>query len=199
MSSDKWLLVGLGNPGKQYEKTRHNVGFQVIHRLAKQWEIPGKGETRFRGVLGQGMHNGNKIILLQPTTYMNLSGESARPVLDYFDVPEENLIVIYDDKDLPFGKIRIRAKGSAGSHNGMKSIIQHMGGNQQITRLKIGIGVPTDATGQKAGRLRDYVLQKFTPDEEVELENILDTCVAALNMLINKGVEAAMTTYNASE
>ena len=150
-------------------------------------------------MLGQGMHNGNKIILLQPTTYMNLSGESARPVLDYFDVPEENLIVIYDDKDLPFGKIRIRAKGSAGSHNGMKSIIQHMGGNQQITRLKIGIGVPTDATGQKAGRLRDYVLQKFTPDEEVELENILDTCVAALNMLINKGVEAAMTTYNASE
>lgn len=193
--SDKWLFVGLGNPGKQYEKTRHNVGFQVIHRLAEKSGISGKGETKFRAVIGKGNWAGRQIIMLQPLTYMNLSGESVRPVMDYYEIDNDHLVVIYDDKDLPFGKLRIRANGSAGSHNGMKSIIQHLGGNQNFARLRIGIGTPA----HEGQALHDHVLSKFAPEEQAELDKILDTCVDALETLITKDIGAAMTSFNGGE
>src|SRR5690606_11965619 len=120
------LIVGLGNPGKEYELTRHNVGFQTIDRIAEKWQIP-LTKTKFQGLYGQGTVKGQKVMLLKPLTYMNRSGEAVAPVIRYFKIPLENFVVIYDELDLPTGKIRLRLKGSSGGHNGIKSIIEQLG------------------------------------------------------------------------
>lgn len=152
------LIVGLGNPGKEYEWTRHNIGFLVIDELSKQLNIP-LDKSKFKGLFGIGHVHGEKIILCKPLTYMNLSGECIRPLMDFYDIPIEDLLVIYDDLDLAVGKIRLRTKGSAGGHNGVKSIIHHLG-TQQFNRIRIGIDRPKNGE-----TIVDYVLGRFSNEE----------------------------------
>ena len=156
------LFVGLGNPGRKYADTRHNVGFMVIDELAKKWGISMNEEKKFKGVIGSLHVNGEKIILLKPTTYMNLSGESVQAVMDFYDLQNEDIIVIYDDLAMEIGKVRGREKGSAGGHNGIKSMILHLAG-EEFKRFKIGIGQPSYS------KTTDYVLGKFT---QVEMDYI---------------------------
>jgi len=151
-------IVGLGNPGKQYDQTRHNIGFEVIDALSDQFSIP-LNQSKFKGMYGVGLHNGEKVLLLKPLTYMNLSGESIRAVMDYYQIELEDLLVIYDDLDLPVGKIRLRQKGSPGGHNGIKSTVAHLG-TQEFNRIRIGIDRPTPGMS-----VPDYVLGRFRPEE----------------------------------
>lgn len=152
------LFVGLGNPGSKYERTRHNAGFMVIDALSKEWNIELTDEKKFKGQIGRGVVKGEKVILLKPTTFMNLSGESVRAVMDFYDIDIEDLVVIYDDLDLPHGKIRLRLKGSAGGHNGIKSLIAHVK-TQEFKRIRVGIDRHPKIP------VVDYVLGKFTEDE----------------------------------
>src|SRR3954453_19976251 len=149
------LIVGLGNPGKQYDQTRHNIGFTVIDELAKRFHID-LDQTKFKGLYGSTIINGEKIFLLKPLTYMNLSGESIGPFMDYFQIDLDDLLVIYDDLDLPVGKIRLRQKGSAGGHNGIKSTVAHLG-TQEFNRIRIGIDRPNNGM-----KVPDYVLGRFS-------------------------------------
>lgn len=194
MSSSKWLIAGLGNPGSQYEKTRHNVGFMAIHHLAAFAGIQGKRESRFDAIVGSGALFGHPVILAEPLTFMNLSGNALSKILHYYKIEPEQLLVIYDDTALPFGKIRIRPSGSAGGHNGMKSIIQMLGGDDKFPRLRIGIGAPH---GQRS--LHDHVLSKFTPEETQDLEKILTISGQAIERIMSAGVESAMTGFNGLE
>lgn len=183
------LFVGLGNPGKQYEHTRHNVGYDVIDAFS---DMIGCDIDRrdFKGEYGLLRQNpfGEPIILLKPTTYMNLSGESVRAIYDYFKMELDDIVIIYDDMALPVGKIRLRQSGSAGSHNGMKNIIQHLG-TENIKRLRVGIGEPL-GTGV------DYVLGKPSPEDRALLEEGYLNACRALKMFLQEGWNKAMTTYN---
>ncbi len=185
-----YIIAGLGNPGLKYRKTRHNVGFAVIDRIADQYDI-NVDTMKSRAKTGTGYIEGQKVLLVKPQTYMNLSGESIRPLVDYFKVdPADQLIVIYDDISLNVGQLRIRKKGSAGGHNGMKSIIQHLGSNE-FYRIKTGIGdKPQDML------LADYVLSRFTKEERDQIERAQDQCVKAVSTILTAGVEAAMNEYN---
>ena len=188
--SDRWLIVGLGNPGKEYEQTRHNVGFMAVEKLAKDYGISGKGETKFNAIVGVGRIGSQPVVLAQPLTYMNLSGEATSKLLAFYKIPAEHMLVIYDDAALPFGKLRVRGSGSSGGQNGMKSIIKHLGGSEQFPRLRIGIGEGTHAP------LRDHVLSKFSKDEQPHLENVLYAAGKAVETILHEGVEPAMTRYN---
>ncbi|WP_141434182.1 aminoacyl-tRNA hydrolase [Bacillus sp. 03113] len=183
------LIVGLGNPGKQYEKTRHNIGFEVVDALSENWRIP-LNQGKFKGIIGMGLVNGEKVILLKPLTYMNLSGESIRAVIDYYDLEQEDLLVIYDDLDLPVGKIRLRQKGSAGGHNGIKSTIAHLG-SQQFNRIRIGIDRPL--TGIK---VPDYVLGRFTKEEQNVMANAVIKSTEACNQWLDEPFLQVMNKYN---
>lgn len=195
-SSDRWLIVGLGNPGPQYEQTRHNVGFMVIHHLARQFSILAKPEPKFKALVGSGRienpsdtQQSVPVILAQPLTYMNLSGEAVSKLTQYYDIPLSRLLVAYDDAALPFGKIRLRSGGSAGGQNGMKSIIQSLGGQDAFPRLRIGIGAPTiDMT--------HHVLSRFKPQEQTLLEKVLDTSVEAIKAVLFSGLPHAMSQFN---
>lgn len=168
------LIVGLGNPGKQYEQTRHNIGFAVIDTLAERLQIS-LDQAKFKGIYGSRLIEGEKVFLLKPLTYMNLSGESIIAIMDYFDIDTEDLLVIYDDLDLPVGKIRLRQKGSAGGHNGIKSIIAHLG-TQEFNRIRVGINRPSNGMS-----ITDYVLGRFAKEEHegvIEaVERSADACV----------------------
>ena len=183
------LIVGLGNPGRQYAKTRHNVGFWVIDQLSEQWGIPVTKE-KWKGEVGEGFVHGEKVILLKPMTYMNLSGESVRPAFDWLKLDLDELCVIYDDLDLPRGQIRLRLKGSSGGHNGMKSIIHHLG-SDQFKRIKIGIDRP-------AGNLSvpDYVLSPFYKEELEEVLDAVDRAKEAVNEWVKTDFLQAMNQYN---
>lgn len=182
-----FLIVGLGNPGKEYENTRHNVGFQVIDNIAKEYNIS-INRQKFKGVYGEGFINGKKVIILKPTTYMNLSGESVREVVDFYNLRSDEIIVIYDDISLEIGKFRIRDKGSAGGHNGIKSIIAHLGGDV-FPRIKVGIGQP-DVD------LVKYVLGRFTKDEMKTLSESIEASTKATEEIINNDVSSAMNQFN---
>lgn len=151
------LIVGLGNPGKGYEYTRHNCGFEVINQLSKELNIP-LNQTKFKGIFGKAKVNGEDVILLQPQTYMNNSGESVQAIMSYFKIDLEDIIVIYDDLDLPTGKLRLRTKGSAGGHNGIKSLIKHLG-TPNFNRIRVGIDKNSNY------QIIDYVLGHFSPLE----------------------------------
>ncbi|HWO94950.1 MAG TPA: aminoacyl-tRNA hydrolase [Bacillus sp. (in: firmicutes)] len=183
------LIVGLGNPGKDYEQTRHNIGFMIIDELAKHLDIR-LDKTKFNGLYGQGIVNGEKVILLKPLTYMNLSGESVRPIMDYYNIDTDDLLVIYDDLDLPQGKIRLRTKGSAGGHNGIKSLNQHLG-TQEFNRIRVGIGRP-----QNGMKVVDYVLGRFTNEEMVLLKESMYKSVAASNEWTKRPFVEVMNVYN---
>ena len=182
------LIVGLGNPGRDYEKTRHNTGFMALDLIAKELNISVTSE-KFKGLYGKGNVKGESVILLKPQTYMNLSGESVRAVMDFFKIDKKDLLVIYDDLDLPVGKIRLRAKGSAGGQNGVKNIIQHLG-NQEFNRIRVGIGkdsrIPTV----------DYVLGKTRKEDLVEYEEALVDAKNAAIYFINHDFDETMNRFN---
>lgn len=183
------LIVGLGNPGNKYENTRHNVGFLAIDRLAKLWQIGLSENKKFQGWFGEGMSSSSKIRLLKPTTYMNNSGQAIRAVVDWYKIPPEAVMVIYDDMDLPVGRLRLRLSGSAGGQNGMKSAIAHLG-TQNFPRLRIGIG-RTNSEGAVS-----HVLGGFAPNEKGTIEEVLDLTVSAIELSLKQGVEKAMSLYN---
>ena len=185
-----YIIAGLGNPTKEYEGTRHNVGFDVIDRLSERYNIDVTME-KHRALIGKGMIAGQKVILVKPQTYMNLSGESIRSVIDYYKVdPETELLVIYDDISLGVGQLRIRAKGSAGGHNGIKNIIANLG-TDVFPRIKIGVGEKP-----KKYDLADYVLGHFSKEDRELMEDGYDRADHAVGMILNGEIEAAMNQYN---
>lgn len=188
-----YLIAGLGNPGKQYERTRHNMGFDTIDELVDRHRIPGSG-MQHKAMYGKGMIAGEKVILAKPLTYMNLSGDSVREFINYYKMdPETELIVIYDDIDLEPGQIRIRKKGSAGGHNGMKSIISQIG-TQNFYRIKVGVGA------KPAGwDLADYVLGRFSTKEREEVDKAIEEAADAVEVILGEGIDAAMNKYNAKK
>ena len=160
-----FLIVGLGNPGREYDGTRHNIGFEAIDYISSKNNID-INKSKFKGMFGEGFIKGQKVILLKPTTYMNLSGESIREVINFYKIDNNKIIVIYDDISLEIGKLRIREKGSAGGHNGIKSIIANMG-TDVFPRIKIGVGQPK-------GDLVSHVLGRFNKDEEEDLKEVIE-------------------------
>ena len=183
------LIVGLGNPTKQYDQTRHNIGFAVIDELAKRFHIA-LDQAKFKGLYGSTIMNGEKIFLLKPLTYMNLSGESIGPFMDYFQIDLDDLLVIYDDLDLPVGKVCLRQKGSAGGHNGIKSAIAHLG-TQQFNRIRVGINRPTNGMA-----ITDYVLGRFLNDEQEMIKKAVDQSSDACEEWIKTPFLQVMNIYN---
>jgi len=185
------LVIGLGNPGSQYERTRHNVGFRVVDKLAAKlgWKWTGR---RSRAVLASGTIGSEKVVLVKPLTFMNLSGEAVAELARWYNVSPEDILVVYDELDLPVGKVRLRPRGSAGGHNGMESIIRYLHTNQ-FPRLRVGIGHPTNSRMDGAG----HVLSVPTGDERILLETGEDKAVEAVQMVIAEGVEKTMNVVNA--
>ena len=185
-----FIIAGLGNPDWKYEGTRHNVGFEVIDRLAEKYNIA-VDTKRHRAYIGKGIIEGQKVILAKPQTYMNLSGESIRSLVDYYKVDEENeLLVIYDDISLDVGQLRIRAKGSAGGHNGIKNIIAHLG-TQIFPRIKVGVGEKP-----KGYDLADYVLGHFSKSEREMMDEGYDNAVRAAELILSGQLNEAMNEFN---
>ena len=182
------LIVGLGNPGREYENTRHNVGFQTIDKYASKLGLV-INKSKFNGLFVDTIINNEKVILLKPTTFMNLSGESVRAVMDFYDIDIEDLVVIYDDLDLPHGKIRLRLKGSAGGHNGIKSLIAHVK-TQEFKRIRVGIDRHPKIP------VVDYVLGKFTEDELALVNQAIDLAVGACTLALTDSFNKVMTEYS---
>ena len=186
-----YIIVGLGNPDRKYVNTRHNIGFEVIDAIAEKNDIV-LGEKKHKAVIGKGMVAGQKAVLVKPLTYMNLSGESVRSVIDFYKVDEKSeLIVISDDVSLDMGQIRIRKRGSDGGHNGLKNIIMHLG-HDEFIRVRMGVG-------EKPPRmdLADYVLGHFSAEEREVMNEGARTATLAIEKVIAEGPDAAMNKYNA--
>ena len=185
-----FIIAGLGNPGKRYENTRHNVGFDAIDELVDRYRIPGSGISH-KAMVGKGIMEGQKVLLAKPLTYMNLSGEAIRGLVDYYKIdPEAELLVIYDDISLEPGNIRIRKKGSAGGHNGIKSIIAQLG-TQNFQRIRIGVGEKP-----KNWDLADYVLGTFGKEDRPLVEEALGNAAEAAAMIIQGKIDEAMNRFN---
>ena len=185
-----WLVVGLGNPGEQYENTRHNVGFRVADELAGRADIPIQ-RLRFRALTNTTELGGEKVLLLKPVTYMNLSGEAVGEAARFYKVPPERVLVVSDDVFLPVGKIRVRRGGSAGGHNGLKSIIQHLG-TDQFPRIKIGVGQKPHPDYDMA----DWVLGKFTGEDKKTVDTAVQRAADAVECYIRDGADRAMNRFN---
>ena len=192
-SSETWLIVGLGNPGREYEKTRHNAGFRAMDILAQKLGCQ-PDKLKYQGLYCQATYQGKKLLLLKPQTFMNLSGRSVAPLAAFFKVPAKNIIVMFDDISLPPGRLRIRADGSAGGHNGIKSIIAELG-NQDFPRVKIGVGVKPHPDFD----LADWVLSAFTAQEEKALQPALERAADAALAIIDHGVPEAANRFNGSK
>ncbi|WP_311492668.1 aminoacyl-tRNA hydrolase [uncultured Anaerococcus sp.] len=184
-----YYIVGLGNPGLQYENTRHNVGFMTIDYLARKYDIDVR-KLKFKSLYGQGEISGHKVMLIKPQTYMNNSGEAVRELRNFYKFDSDKLIVIYDDIDIDFGTIRIRKKGSAGSHNGMKSIIYQIQ-DDQFPRIKVSIGKKPDQWD-----LANFVLSGFTKDEVKVLEDEIRLAVDAIEIILSENIDKAMNKCN---
>ena len=185
-----FIIVGLGNPTKEYDGTRHNVGFAVIDAIADKYNIS-VTERKNRAFCGKGIINGQKVLLAKPQTYMNLSGESVRGLLDYYKIDEESeLIVIYDDISLDVGQLRIRKKGSAGGHNGIKNIISHLG-TDVFQRIKVGVGEKP-----KGYDLADYVLGHFSKEEGSLMKEGIEKSISAAELMLDGEIERAMNEFN---
>ena len=181
------LIVGLGNPGKKYEHTRHNMGFDVVDLFAEKAQVDIDKEA-FKGLVGRGKVFEEDIYILKPQTYMNLSGESVREIVNYFKIDLDDIIVVYDDMALEPGKIRLRASGSSGGHKGMQNIIEQLG-SEDIKRIRVGIGEPTYDT-------IDYVLSKPTKDEKPLIEESINEAVEAIKTYLKNNFEIAMNKFN---
>ena len=191
-NNDAWLIVGLGNPGKEYERTRHNCGFRAIDVLCAMLNCK-TDKGKFQGLYGQTLYKGMKLYLLKPQTYMNLSGRSVLQLSAYFNIPPQRIIVLFDDISLPPGRLRIRADGSAGGHNGIKSIIGELG-SQEFPRVKIGVG----AKPHPEQDLADWVLSTFSANEEKDLESALRRAAEAALSIIDNGVAETANRFNGS-
>ncbi|MBW4464691.1 MAG: aminoacyl-tRNA hydrolase [Pegethrix bostrychoides GSE-TBD4-15B] len=189
------LIVGLGNPGAKYDQTRHNIGFEALDLLSRSWRIPLSEHRKFQGQFGEGMAVSRKLRLLKPTTFMNLSGQSIRAVTDWYKLPPESVLVIYDDMDLPIGKLRLRQSGSAGGHNGIKSAIAHLH-SQNFPRLRIGIGSAKQNVKQAEGEVISHVLGRFSQAESKAMSEMLKLVVDAVEMSLKQGIPKAMSLYN---
>lgn len=185
-----YIIVGLGNPGKEYAQTRHNVGFETIDILADRMGIEVE-EKKHKGLCGKGILAGQKVILLKPQTYMNLSGDSVGEMAQFYKIPPENIIVINDDISLDVGRIRVRPKGSAGGHNGLKSIIYRLN-SDTFPRVKMGVGAPKHEDYD----LADFVLGRFTKEEIPVMEDAIVKAEKAVAEIIKNGVQSAMNKYN---
>jgi PTH1 family peptidyl-tRNA hydrolase len=183
-----FVIVGLWNPGKKYDLTRHNVGFEAIDRLAQKYQIK-VNKIKYKALIGEGQIEGEKVLLVKPQTYMNLSGETVLSICNFYQIEPENLIVIYDDVDTDAGKLRIRKKGSAGTHNGMRHIIMLLQ-KDDFPRIRIGIGRSNQL------ELRDFVLQRFSKDEMITMDETLNKAADAAVMIIREGIDLAMNRFN---
>lgn len=183
-----YIIAGLGNPGRKYENTRHNIGFIALDLLAERNDIK-INKLKHKALVGEGRISGQKVLLVKPQTYMNLSGQSLREVMAYYKEDIEHLIVIYDDIDIPEGTIRIRKKGSAGTHNGMRSIVYDLA-SDQFPRIRIGMGA------ERKSDLKDFVLGGFSKEEKGLLEQAVEKAALAAERIVEKGIEKAMNEYN---
>jgi len=186
----QWLIVGLGNPGKKYELTRHNAGFIALETLSGKFNIPVKS-LKFKALCGQGVIGSTSVLLMMPQTFMNLSGESVVKAADFYKIPSERILVLYDDISLPVGKLRARAKGSAGGHNGIKNIIQHLG-TDVFPRIKIGVGTPPHPDYDVV----DWVLGTFNDEDKKALIPSIDKAISAIPTLLKEGVEKTASLIN---
>ena len=184
-----YAIIGLGNPEKKYDKTRHNIGFDVIDELASQMGVQ-VNTKRHKALCGVGQIGSEKVILVKPQTYMNLSGETLIDIYKYYKVDLDNIIVIYDDIDLDVGKLRIRKKGSAGTHNGMRSIVKCLGSGD-FPRVRVGVSKP-----MKGQDLADFVLSRFRKEEQADLEIGFEKAYKAVEAMIKENVDIAMNKYN---
>ena len=185
-----YLIVGLGNPGRQYEATRHNMGFDVIDKLVEEYNVPQSG-VKFNAMYGKTMIGGEKVILMKPLSFMNLSGGPIRDMVNYFKIdPETELIVIYDDISLNPGQLRLRGKGSAGGHNGIKDIIRQLG-TEKFLRIKVGVGAKP-----KGWDLADHVLGRFSTEDRKLVDEAIGKAAKAVDIMIEQGADAAMNEYN---
>ncbi|MEN0641634.1 aminoacyl-tRNA hydrolase [Alkalicoccobacillus gibsonii] len=183
------LVVGLGNPGAKYAGTRHNIGFDILDHSAQDLGFS-FDQSKFKGVYGTYIHKGEKILFLKPLTYMNLSGESVAPLMKYFQIPLEDLVVVYDDLDLPAGKIRLRQKGSAGGHNGIKSLISHLGTNE-FNRIRVGIDRPQSGT-----QIVHYVLGGYRSEEKEAIQDSIIQSSKAIEAWFDKPFLEVMNAFN---
>ena len=184
-----YLIVGLGNPGKEYENTRHNMGFKVLNKLSKKYNIP-ITKSKFNGKYGTGIIENEKVILLEPQTYMNLSGEAIKPMLDFYKVDYSNLLVIYDDIDVEPGKVKIRTKGGPGTHNGMKSVIYRLN-TKEFPRIRVGIGMP-----ENKSQLIEYVIGKMSEEEYKKYIPGIKKAKDAVKEVLKNGIDIAMNKIN---
>jgi peptidyl-tRNA hydrolase, PTH1 family len=187
--ADKYLIVGLGNPGREYENTRHNIGFMAVDALITRHNLGTPRKDR-KALIYEGTIAGQSVLVIKPQTYMNLSGESVRPLLDFYKIALSNLMVLHDDMDIPLGTLRIRQTGSAGGQNGVKSIIQHLG-TQDFARMRIGIGRPP---GKQIAR--DYVLNPFRGDDAILAHEVVDTSANAVETWLRDGISTTMNRFN---
>lgn len=188
LKNQKYLIAGLGNPGREHRDNRHNIGFMAIDQLAGKYGVR-LGRVQQKAITGEGRIKDRSVILVKPQTYMNLSGNSIGPLTNYFKVPLGNVLVIYDEIDLPFGVLRLRSQGGSGGHNGMKSIIQHLGND--FPRLRLGVGRPSGRMPPAA-----YVLQDFGKDDQPILLDLLGMAVETVETMLMDGVDLAMTRHN---
>ena len=187
-----FLIVGLGNPGAEYARTRHNAGFLLVEKLASDWRTAWKNERRFKARLARTERNGRRVLLCEPQTFMNSSGETAGALVKFFQLPLTQLLVVVDDADLPLGEIRLRPSGSSGGHHGLESVEQHLG-SRAFARLRIGIGRQGGAR-----EITDYVLSRFDPAEAALLKKVLDRAAGQSECWLNDGITSAMNRFNGS-
>lgn len=188
LESDKYLIVGLGNVGRRYRQNRHNIGFMAVDRLAETAGVR-LSRVQNKALVGNGRFHTHPVILCKPQTMMNRSGDSVGPIANYYKIPPANILVIYDELDLPLGTIRLREKGGAGGHNGMKSIIQHLGND--FPRMRLGIGRPPGRMPPAA-----YVLQDFGKDDQPIVDELIDAALKAIATFLTGGIDLAMSRHN---
>ena len=188
---EPFIIFGLGNPGREYERTRHNIGFIAVDKLSISWKID-LSRVRYKSIVGEGKFNNIKIFLVKPLTYMNRSGNAVSSFMNFYKITPDRILVIHDDMDLPFGSLRIRSGGGSAGQRGMQSIISRLG-THSFPRLRVGIGRPP-------GRMEpmDYVLQKFSSRDQEDLDFVLNAIVEAVEILIADGIDKAMTLFNHS-
>lgn len=184
-----YLITGLGNPGKEYDQTRHNVGFDVVEELSRRHGIS-LNKAKFNAVFGEGRIGDRRVFLVKPTTYMNNSGQAIRQIMDFYKLDADNLCVILDDIDIDFAQIRVKRKGSAGTHNGMKSILYHLG-TDEFTRIKVGVGKKHEGED-----LAKFVLSRFSGEDRVEIEKTISRAAEAAECWLEYGADRTMNEFN---
>ncbi len=186
-----YLVAGLGNPGSEYNRTRHNAGFMVVERFGKKLSADWKESAKFHSRIARVEAGERKVILCEPQTYMNASGEAIAPLAEFYKVPPERCLVVVDDADLPFGQIRLRGEGSSGGHHGLESIEEHLG-TRQFARLRVGIG----RTDRALREITGHVLGRFSAGEAEVLEKVLERCASQIECYLAQGIQKAMSLYN---